>query len=220
MTPEDKNNSIPEWVHQQRERDQRWIRENIDMLWDSASTAYGLSGRGALIVDATQWLPQDLPPSYVVFSYIRQTHLTKFEDIARLMAEYDPSKEFVIALMKASDRWSSYRVQVQERPGLLDAEMRARLPALYSGEALGLEALALVKFFAPDSGWTWYGSEFDGNDLFFGLVAGFEVELGYFSLHELETARGSKGFLVERDEHFEPKSFRDLQELHRRLDTT
>ena len=31
-------------------------------------------------------------------------------------------------------------------------------------------------------------SEFDGEDIFFGLVNGFELELGYFSLQELQEA--------------------------------
>jgi hypothetical protein len=87
---------------------------------------------------------------------------------------------------------------------LLDAESRARLPKLYSQEELGLDALAQVKFFAPDSNWTWYASEFDGEDTFFGLVAGFEVELGYFSLLELSTYRSNLGMPIERDLYFKP----------------
>ena len=77
---------------------------------------------------------------------------------------------------------------------------------LYSGEEKGLEALAQVKFFTPDSNWTWYASEFDGEDIFFGLVSGFEVELGYFSLKELQEAHGPLGLPIERDLHFEPKT--------------
>ena len=84
---------------------------------------------------------------------------------------------------------------------LLDPESREKLPALYSGEELGLMAIALVKFFTPDSNWTWYASEFDGEDLFFGLVSGFEVELGYFSLSELQSVKGPLGLPIERD-HF------------------
>jgi hypothetical protein len=38
---------------------------------------------------------------------------------------------------------------------LIDPESRERLPELYSGEDQGLDALALVKFFTPDSSWTW-----------------------------------------------------------------
>ena len=99
---------------------------------------------------------------------------------------------------------------------LLGLEGRERLPELYSGEEKGLDALAQVKFFTPDSNWTWYASEFDGEDIFFGLVAGFEVELGYFSLSELQSVRGPWGLPIERDLHFEPKTLRELQETHQR----
>jgi len=99
---------------------------------------------------------------------------------------------------------------------LLPDEIRAQLPPLYSGEEQGLEARALVKFFTPDSNWTWYASEFDGEDRFFGLVSGLEVELGYFSLSELETVHGPLGLPIERDKFFEPTSLRELQEQHRR----
>lgn len=37
---------------------------------------------------------------------------------------------------------------------LLDDESRAHLPPLYSTEKLGDAALARVKFFTPDAGWT------------------------------------------------------------------
>ncbi len=98
---------------------------------------------------------------------------------------------------------------------LLTAEIRGKLPPLYSGEEKGLEALALVKFFTPDSGWTWYASEFDGNDTFFGLAVGFESELGYFSLSELLQVRGTLGLPIERDLHFNPKTLGELLEHHR-----
>jgi hypothetical protein len=49
---------------------------------------------------------------------------------------------------------------------------RDRSPELYSGEEQGMNAKAHVKFFTPDSNWTWYASEFDGEDVFFGLVIG------------------------------------------------
>jgi hypothetical protein len=97
---------------------------------------------------------------------------------------------------------------------LLDQASREKLLPLYSGEEKGLEALAQVKFFTPDSNWTWYASEFDGEDIFFGLVSGFEVELGYFSLKELKEASGPMGLLIERDLHFEPKTLKELMRLH------
>ena len=97
---------------------------------------------------------------------------------------------------------------------LLPQEIREKLPPLYANEALGLEALALVKFFTPDSSWTWYGSEFDGEDTFFGLVSGLEVELGYFLLSELEETTGPLGLPIERDLHFEPTKLKQLMEQH------
>ena len=94
---------------------------------------------------------------------------------------------------------------------LLTKELRQQLPKLYANEESGMEALALVKFFAPDSGWTWYASEFDGQDTFFGLVIGHEVELGYFSLSELESIRGKLGLPVERDLYFKPTTFNAIE---------
>jgi len=43
-----------------------------------------------------------------------------------------------------------------------------------------------------------------GEDLFIGLVSGFEVELGYFSLKELRGAKGPLGLQIEQDLHYEP----------------
>lgn len=94
---------------------------------------------------------------------------------------------------------------------LLPKEVREQLPELYANEELGLTAVAVVKFFTPDSNWTWYATEFDGTDTFFGLVIGFMAELGYFSLSELEQVRGPMGLPIERDEHFEPKTLQELQ---------
>lgn len=102
------------------------------------------------------------------------------------------------------------------RPPLLDAESRAKLPPLYANEQLGLDALAQVKFFSPDSGWTWYASEFDGEDRFFGLVIGFEIEFGYFTLSELEAMQGHLGLPVERDRFYTPTSLKALQAHHRK----
>ena len=97
---------------------------------------------------------------------------------------------------------------------LLDPESREKLPPLYSGEELGLMAMALVKFFTPDSNWTWFASEFDGEDLFFGLVDGLEIELGYFSLSEMQSVCGPLGLPIERDLHFNPKTLKALMEEH------
>ena len=93
---------------------------------------------------------------------------------------------------------------------LLTKEVLRKLPKLYSQDGKGLEAIAVVKFFTPDGGWTWYATEFDGKDTFFGLVDGFEKELGYFSLSELQSVRGKLGLPIERDRYFQPTKLKEL----------
>ena len=88
---------------------------------------------------------------------------------------------------------------------LLTKALRKKLPALYSNEKLGMEAIAQVKFFTPDSSFTFWATEFDGEDIFFGLVDGLDKELGYFSLSELESVRGPMGLPIERDLYFDPR---------------
>ncbi len=70
--------------------------------------------------------------------------------------------------------------------------------------------MAHVKFFTPDSNWTWYATEFDGQDTFFGLVDGLDKELGYFSLAELEQVKGRMGLPIERDLHWHPKTLEEI----------
>ncbi|MBK9123534.1 MAG: DUF2958 domain-containing protein [Chloroflexi bacterium] len=97
---------------------------------------------------------------------------------------------------------------------LLPGELRAILPPLRSTDGKGWEAVAPVKFFTPGSNWTWYPTEYDGEDMFFGLVVGFEAELGYFSLRELEGARGPFGLPLERDLYFDPTPLKVLYSAH------
>jgi len=94
---------------------------------------------------------------------------------------------------------------------LLTKEIRKKLPPLYSQESLGPKAVVYVKFFAPDSSpWTWFATEFDGKDTFFGLVVGHVKELGYFSLAELQSVHGPMGLPIERDLYWNPKTLEEI----------
>ena len=93
---------------------------------------------------------------------------------------------------------------------LVTEEVKKKLPKLYSQDGKGSKAIAQVKFFTPDSNWTWYATEFDGQDMFFGLVDGHERELGYFSLAELEKVHGPMGLPIERDLHWKPKTLKEI----------
>ncbi len=91
---------------------------------------------------------------------------------------------------------------IQESWTLMPAELKASIPALYSQEEVK-DPIVRAKYFTPWSNWTWYVLEYDGEDLCFGLVDGFERELGYFSLSELSAIRGPRGLRIERDLYFD-----------------
>ncbi len=102
---------------------------------------------------------------------------------------------------------------------LLIKEIRRKLPPLYSQDGKGGEAIVHVKFFTPDSSWTWYVTEGEPvldesakevDFRFFGLVDGHEKELGYFMLSELEEVRGPMGLPIERDLYFQPKKLEEI----------
>src|SRR3982750_4746120 len=78
---------------------------------------------------------------------------------------------------------------------LLPAELRASLPALYTQEK-NRDPTVHLKFFTPDSNWTWFATEGEAQEddfLFFGYVCVFEEEWGYFVLSELSEAPGPLG---------------------------
>ena len=87
---------------------------------------------------------------------------------------------------------------------LMTKELEKQFPPLYSTDGKEPKDVRIVvKFFDPCGSWTWYGIEFDPVDrVFFGLVKGFEVELGYFSLDELQSFKGRMGLGIERDLYF------------------
>jgi hypothetical protein len=88
---------------------------------------------------------------------------------------------------------------------LLPDDIASTVPALYSTDN-EKDPVVRVKFFTPDSSWTWFMIEYDPEQkLGFGLVDGHERELGYFSLEEMESVKGPLGLPIERDLHWTPK---------------
>lgn len=82
----------------------------------------------------------------------------------------------------------------------LTKEIERRFAQVGRQECLGDRAVVVTKFFTPDSNWTWYATEYDPVlRKFWGLVDGFEVEYGPFSLNAMETATGPLGLHIERD---------------------
>ena len=88
---------------------------------------------------------------------------------------------------------------------LIPQNLLNQIPDLYETER-SLNPVCQIKLFTPDAQWTWYIIEISKEDksTCYGYVVGFESELGYFSLKELETIKGNLGLKVERDLSFKP----------------
>ena len=98
---------------------------------------------------------------------------------------------------------------------LLTKELERKLPQLYDTEHIKTEEkIVHIKYFTPDSNWSWYITEYDPNDrIFFGYVVGLSNEWGYISLAELEQTTGPLGLKIERDLHFKPTKFKNIKEI-------
>jgi len=94
---------------------------------------------------------------------------------------------------------------------LLTKELEKRFGDIGSQETIK-DPIIIAKFFDPTGSWTWYATEYNPEEkLFFGIVHGFEKELGYFSLDELEQLRGKFGLGIERDLHFQEKLLSEIK---------
>lgn len=102
---------------------------------------------------------------------------------------------------------------------LLTKEIREKFKEIGSQEKTpSAEVVCVAKFFDPTGSWTWYATEFDGEDTFFGLVDGFELEWGPFSLSEMQSVKGRFGLGIERDIHFGMPKMGEISRLKGRED--
>ena len=86
---------------------------------------------------------------------------------------------------------------------LMTKDIPDTIPPLYANDGVDDPdaVVAKVKLFSSYNGWRWYITEWDPETgLCFGLVKGFETELGYFNLTELaEVTMFGSVPAVERD---------------------
>lgn len=73
------------------------------------------------------------------------------------------------------------------------------------------DPLLRVKLFDPTGSWTAYLVEFDGEDIAFAWVDGFEFEGGSISLKEYAEMRGRFGLPWERDLHWTPRRLSEVK---------
>ncbi len=103
---------------------------------------------------------------------------------------------------------------------LMTKELAGWVPPLYANEKAADQGtvVARVKLFSPYNGWTWYITEWDPETgLCFGLILGFEKELGYFDLTELAEATVFGAVpAVERDMGWKPETLGQIRQQRER----
>lgn len=111
---EPRKGKIPEWAKQERLADNEWIKANLHIFAPVSKAQFEEHGRGALVVDTTK---QPIPGGGHPYGYFPQEQIEEHddEDTKRLVREYNPKKEFVVMLLKAEDRTSTYRIRPQSK---------------------------------------------------------------------------------------------------------
>ena len=98
---------------------------------------------------------------------------------------------------------------------LMTQKLAETIPAIYANEKVAAydTVLAHAKLFSPYSNWTWFITEMDPETgQCFGLVEGFERELGYFDLTELAETTVFGGVpAVERDLYWQPRTMGEIK---------
>ena len=115
---------------------------------------------------------------------------------------------------KTTTMWQDKHSRLR-RHKLMTKELGDTIPALYTNENVNDydTVLAPVKLFSPYTGWRWFITECDRESgECFGLVEGFETELGYFSLDKLAKATVLDTVpAVERDLYWQPKTLGEIR---------
>ena len=78
-------------------------------------------------------------------------------------------------------------------------------------EGSDMEQMVVAKYFDAMGDWKWFLMNMDKDgDYCWGIVKGHEVEMGSFSMKELESIKLPFGLKIERDTLFEPMKASDV----------
>ena len=157
--------------HQHRER---WLHE--EWFWYQTSTNPDLLRQRIDKEKAKEILEQRLADIRPYLDDETQSERGKlFDDLLAdltdedgALAEMEDLEEYIchrdLSLMIRKKKTVTTNPPTGEN--LLDDESRAKLPELVQRRRERPGCSGQVKFFTPDSNWTWYASEFDGEDLY------------------------------------------------------
>lgn len=98
---------------------------------------------------------------------------------------------------------------------LIKQIIKTNTKGLYEQDGKGDEAKVTIKLMSLFSDWEWYVTEarIEDNDItFFGLVKGFETELGYFTLNEFDNVNRNTQAIIILETGFKPRSLGHVRE--------
>ena len=91
---------------------------------------------------------------------------------------------------------------------LLTKEIQEKATKQYH-KGSDMEQMVVAKYFDPMGSWRWFLMNMDKDgDYCWGIVEGNEVEMGSFSMEELQ----SMSPRIQRDKYFEPMKAKDVWE--------
>ena len=89
-------------------------------------------------------------------------------------------------------------------------EIKEKAEKQYKNDGSDMEQMVVAKFFDAIGDWKWFLMNMnEDKDYCWGIVKGFAVEMGSFSLTELKEVLGRR---LQRDLYFEPMKAKDVWE--------
>ena len=93
---------------------------------------------------------------------------------------------------------------------LMTKEIKKQATGQYE-QGSDMEQKVVAKYFDPMGSWKWFLMNKKKDDSYcWGIVKGFEVEMGSFSIDELENIKLPFGLGIERDTMFKPMKAKDV----------
>src|SRR5438046_1789291 len=96
---------IPDWARKERAADLAWIQDNWHVLWPAAQRSFGVTGRGAVVIDTTVTIAHETGQGNPMF-YMNEALIEQmpYPDSLRMVQSYNPESELVAMLLKSERR--------------------------------------------------------------------------------------------------------------------
>lgn len=106
---------LPDAEGREKDPELTWLEDNLTIFWPAAHYNYEQQGRGALVFDASvDPLGEETQFHYAPQPLIEEADDKASRSLAVFVAEYDPEKQFVAAIIKPELELATYQIEVGE----------------------------------------------------------------------------------------------------------